>query len=72
MQSIVMQLQSLNKRFEEEIIDSNTSITKQTLEQEKNYIQTEDTQIVLMLIKFTYQLIPLTLMFLGQNKKEEL
>lgn len=35
MQSIMMQLQNFNKKFEEEIIDSNASITEQTLEQEK-------------------------------------
>lgn len=35
MQSIMMQLQKFNKNFEEEIIDSNASITEQTLEQEK-------------------------------------
>ena len=33
-----MQLQNFNKKFEEEIIDSNASITEQTLEQEKKII----------------------------------
>lgn len=51
MQSIMMQLQNFGENFEKEIIDSNASITTQTLEQEKNYIYTEDICLVLILIK---------------------
>lgn len=43
MQIIMIQLQNLDENFEKEIIDSNTSITKPTMEQEKKlYLERRD------------------------------